>query len=103
MDAIQVFLEKIKGTKFEKDMDTAISLNGCEVSLGYYNLALSIRDMKMYVKFSIKPHRGWKISDVKKYYGLKGDKVNILEGLLIYQDCIQFCEENLNSIKKEVK
>ena len=38
-------------------------------SLGFI---ISIRDCKLYSK-GIKPNRHWRISDVKTYFGLKGD------------------------------
>ena len=41
-------------------------------NLGLWNLALSLRDLKLYCK-GIKPHRRWKISDVKWYFGMNGN------------------------------
>lgn len=62
------------------DSSRAINFNGNEVALGYYNLILSIRDVSLYA-VGIKPHRNWKISDVKKYFGLKGDATQLKEQL----------------------
>ena len=79
MDAIQIFLAKIKGTKFESDTDTIIEVNGKTTNLGYFNLAKSVRELKSFVETGEKPAIGWKISDIKKYYGLKGNKVKIID------------------------
>ena len=49
-------------------------------NLGLWNLALSLRDLKLYCK-GIKPHRGWKITPVKKYFGMTGHKEVLLEKL----------------------
>jgi len=54
------------------DESKQINFNGSPMSLGYWNLILSIRDVKLYSK-GIKPHRFWKITDVKKYFGISGD------------------------------
>ena len=101
MDAIQIFLAKIKGTKFESDMNTIIEIKGKETNLGYFNLAKSVRDLKSFVQTGKKPAIGWKISDIKKYYGLKGNKVAIMEGLQIYEEVINFCEATLKELKDE--
>jgi hypothetical protein len=50
----------------------------------YCNLIKSIRDCKLYSK-GIKPHRMWKISDVKWYFGVKGDAGKIAEVLEQYK------------------
>lgn len=47
---------------------------------GYYNLILSIRDLKLY-EIGMKPNRHWKISDVKTYFGIKGDAKSMREYL----------------------
>jgi len=47
---------------------------------GYYNLILSIRDLKLY-EVGMKPNRHWKISDVKTYFGIKGDAKSMREYL----------------------
>ena len=53
--------------KFLKDLeDTSTNVN-----LGMYNLICFKRDLQLYSK-GIKPHRHWKISDVKRYFGMSG-------------------------------
>ena len=65
----------MKNTQFFKDMideSKTLNVNNNTMPLGYWNLIISIRDCKLYSK-GIKPNRHWKISDVKTYFGLKGD------------------------------
>lgn len=59
--------------QFETDLK--VPMNGAE-SKGIYNLLVTKRDVNLYC-LGIIPHRNFKISDVKKYFGLKGNKVAI--------------------------
>lgn len=70
-------------TQFYKDLtdeSKSLNMNGNVVSLGYWNLIVSIRDCKLY-SVGIKPNYRWKISDVKTYFGLKGDVIKIKQQL----------------------
>jgi hypothetical protein len=58
------------------DEKAVFNLNGVSTSRAYYNLIVSIRDVRLY-SIGLKPHRGWKITDVKKYFGVKGDAKSI--------------------------
>jgi hypothetical protein len=65
----------MKNTQFFKDMtdeSKILNVNNGPMPLGYWNLIISIRDCKLYSK-GIKPHRNFKITNVKKYFGLTGD------------------------------
>lgn len=62
----------------EKDI---ININGNDTPRAYWNLILSIRDCKLYSK-GIKPHRNWKISDVKEYFGIKGNAESMYKQLI---------------------
>ena len=57
-----------------------MNVNGNMMPRGYYNLIISIRDVKLYDK-GIKAHRYWKISDVKNYFGVKGSANKIANQL----------------------
>jgi hypothetical protein len=64
-------------TNFYRDLTSrAIKINGQDTPLGYYNLIVSIRDCCMY-SLGIKPHRNWKITDIKKYFGIKGNPAQL--------------------------
>ncbi len=67
-------------TQFEQDLQKPLSINGRPSSKAFYNLVVSIRDAKLWV-IGMKPHRHWKISDVKAYFGVKGNKEQIVKEL----------------------
>jgi hypothetical protein len=72
-----------ENTQFYQDLvdeNKSISINGTPTSKGYYNLILSIRDLKLYA-IGLKPHRFWKITDVKNYFGIKGNAKQMKEKL----------------------
>lgn len=57
-------------TQFKQDLKQP--MQGAQ-SKGIYNLLITKRDMHLYC-VGLKPHRNWRFNDVKKYFGLKGDK-----------------------------
>ena len=57
----------------------SMNVNGNPMSQAMWNLICSHRDLKMWCKWGMKPHRGWKISQAKAYFGLKGNKIKLLE------------------------
>ena len=67
-------------TQFELDLQKSISINGKQSSRAYYNLVVSIRDVSLF-DIGMKPHRHWRLKDVKWYFGLKGNKEKVLQGL----------------------
>ena len=67
-------------TQFELDLQKPLSINGAQSSKAFYNLILSIRDVKLF-QIGLKPHRFWKITDVKNYFGVKGSKEAVLQQL----------------------
>lgn len=48
------------------------------INRGEYNLICSKRDVSLYAKTSMKPNARWKVSDVKKYFNIKGTKESLL-------------------------
>lgn len=81
---LEKMIKNITGTKFQEDLGKSIDVNGTPMPVGYWNLITSIRDVKLYSK-GIKPHRMWKISDVKWYFGVKGSAQQIAETLEQYK------------------
>lgn len=70
-------------TQFFNDMtdeSKTLKVNNGTMPLGYWNLIISIRDCKLYSK-GIKPCRNFKITNVKKYFGIKGDASKLLTQL----------------------
>ena len=70
-------------TQFEKDWEKPMMINGMEANRGYYNLIISIKGMK--------PHRHWYLTDVKKYFGIKGSAQKILDILTDHREYINSC------------
>jgi len=71
-------------TQFEIDLEKTINVGGGVMPKAIWNLIISIRDCKLYSK-GLKPHRYFKISDVKRYFGVSGsaDKIAVqLEEIL---------------------
>ena len=62
-------------TPFETELNsgTNLSMNGTPMSTAIYNLIVSKRDLSLWTGIGMKPHRHWKVSDVKKYFGIKGN------------------------------
>jgi hypothetical protein len=78
-------------SQFFTDMtsaDRVINVNGGDMPIGYYNLLLTIRDLGLY-KVGLKPNRHWKITDVKKYFGIKGSAESMLQELNTIKDFIK--------------
>ena len=65
--------------QFFKDL-TTFENSQRNYNLGLWNLSLSRRDLTLYCK-GIKPHRGWRITPVKKYFGMTGNKEMLLKKL----------------------
>ena len=82
------FLKAIEGTKFQIDLGQNLNVNGSPMPAGVWNLLLSIRDCKLYSK-GIKPHRNWKISDVKWYFGNKGGAAEMALRLQEYHEVLK--------------
>ena len=53
--------------------------NPSKINKAEWNLACSKRDISMWVKFKMKAHAGWKVSDVKEYFDIKGSGEKLLE------------------------
>ena len=84
---LEQMVKAINGTKFQADLGKNINVNGGAMPVGYWNLITSIRDVKLYSK-GIKPHRMWKITDVKWYFGVKGNAQQIAEVLEKYKEIL---------------
>ena len=62
-----------KNTQFVADLIVPpMSVNGSPMSQGVWNMIITKRDLSMWTKLKMKPHRNWKVSQVKTYFGIKG-------------------------------
>lgn len=57
-----------------------VNVNQGVMPTAIYNLIIHIRDCSLYAN-GIRPHRYWKITDVKNYYGISGSAEKMKEQL----------------------
>jgi hypothetical protein len=62
---ITPFIESFKSGK-------TIDVNGKKVNFALYNAIISKRDLGLW-KAGMKPHRHWKVTNVKKFFGFTGN------------------------------
>lgn len=78
---------QINGTQFQIDLGESLNVNDGQMPRGVWNLLLSIRDVSLFTK-GIKPHRMWRLKDVKWYFGVTGGKDKVLEQLKAYKELL---------------
>ena len=64
-----------------------LNMNGKDMNRAVYNAIVTRRDISLYSK-GITPRRGFKISDVKRYFEIKGTKDILLDAFLSKYDWI---------------
>ena len=69
-----------QSAQFYKDLASgkAINVNGKPMFMAEYNMIISKRDFGLFA-IGLKPHRGWRFNDTKKYFGLKGNAKSVSE------------------------
>ena len=65
-------------SKFWNDFYDFLTQKTGTMNRAEYNLICSKRDVSLYTKRNMKPHRFWKVSDVKKYFCIKGSGDKLL-------------------------
>ena len=60
-----------------------LSLNGKPMGHAVWNLLCTKRDLTLWTETGMKPHRRWKVSTVKKYFGIKGNGANLMEQFML--------------------
>ena len=84
------FMQKVDATApfwvelHDEDRPT-IQIQGSTVPRCLYNLMVTKRDVNLYLH-GLKPHRGWKIGDVKAYFGLTGGKQKVADAINAMHD-----------------
>ena len=67
--------------------EEVLTVNGTSTGHAVWNLMCSKRDLSLWTR-GIKAHRRWKVTDVKKYFGLKGDREKLLSQITLMHDVI---------------
>ena len=65
-----------------------MTLNGKPMGQAVWNLLCTKRDLELWTKKGMKPHRRWKVTDVKKYFGIKGNGENLMKQFMLIYDNI---------------
>ena len=76
-----------KGMAYDRDPNTEANFSK-GTHLPVYNLSCTNRDLHMYVHHGMIPTRGWKVSQVKKYFGIKGSGEKLLNSFMEIYDTI---------------
>ena len=88
------FVELCKEAEMISNGESVLDVNGSPMGQAVWNLICSRRDLSLYCgKYSdgrpmkMKPHRHWKVTPVKKYFGITGtgDKL-MLNFMALYRD-----------------
>ena len=66
-------------TLFEEQLadGPTMNVNGRDMPVAIWNLILSKRDLKLWAH-GLKPHRRWKVTDVKRYFGISGGREKLV-------------------------
>lgn len=56
--------------------------------MALFNLVCSKRDLKLWTSIKMKPTRSWKVSDAKKYFGIKGSGDKLMEEFMTVFDAV---------------
>ena len=81
----QAFMQKVDSSapfwqELHSEDRPTMKIQGRDVPRCLYNLMVTKRDVNLYL-VGLKPHRGWKIGDVKAYFGLKGGKQKVADAI----------------------
>ena len=63
------------------DESAVFQFNGNEMQRAMYNLYVSKRDIGLNA-IGMKPHRNWRVRDVKSYFGIRGNKKLLLDNFM---------------------
>ena len=75
-----------EGQKFDNG-EEILTVNGTQTGQAVWNLMCSKRDLALWTR-GMKPHRRWKDSDVKWYFGIKGNRDKLLNQITLIHDVI---------------
>tara|TARA_Y100000361_G_C11006360_1_gene262021 strand:+ start:349 stop:681 length:333 start_codon:yes stop_codon:yes gene_type:complete len=85
--------------------ERVLNVNGSPMGNAMWNLIVTKRDLGGYLR-GYKPHRYWKVSQVKKYFGITGSGEKLMANFMaLYNDVMPEPEEAIlvdsNSVKEE--
>ena len=63
--------------------DRTITVNGKDMPWAVWNFTVCKGQLRMWTKHQMKANRGWKVTDVKKYFGIKGSGDELMTAPLL--------------------
>lgn len=66
----------------EYNSGKTINVNGKPMLTAIWNLIVSKRDLSLYTRIGMIPTRGWKVSYVKQYFGIKGSGQKLMDDFM---------------------
>jgi hypothetical protein len=75
-----------EGYKLENG-EEILTVNGSSMGQAVWNLICSKRDLSLWTR-GIKPHRHWRVTDAKRYFGIKGNRDKLLSQITLIHDVI---------------
>ena len=81
------------------DADNTFDMNGSRMNRAIYNLIISKRDLSLYHKCNMIPHRNWRITDVKNYFGITGNIKTLFPKYL--ELCEMFLDNGENPLEEK--
>jgi hypothetical protein len=63
------------------------NFNGKPMNMAYYNVCIERRNLKLW-EIGMKPTRNWYVSDIKKYYGIKGNKSKLVSQIEFIREAL---------------
>jgi hypothetical protein len=65
------------------DGESVLMVGDSPMGIAIWNLILSKRDLKLWCELGAKPTRSWQVSNVKKYFGIKGSKATLMKNFMV--------------------
>jgi len=72
---------------FFKSAEQYTNFNGKPMAAAYYNACIERMNLKLW-ESGMKPTRHWYVSDVKKYYGIKGNKTKLVSQIEFIREAL---------------
>ena len=89
-------------TPFWADLHDYFS-NPAIMNKAEFNLICSKRDVGLWTKLKMKPHRHWKVSDAKTYFNIKGTGKKLLADFMEVFDQYQELKAEIKAVRESGK
>ena len=95
-DTDSPFIRELQSEMEARDKgEQILNVNGSDMGRAIWNLICSKRDLAIYTRkysdgrpMNMKPHRNWRVTDVKKYFGIKGTGQKLYDNFMELHDAV---------------